>query len=59
VTSAEGASDEVGAAYGWLLHRAADPAGLQAFTADLENGVPMEAILAAIVGSNEYLSDRV
>ena len=36
-----------------LLHRAADPAGLRAFTMDLQDGVPIEAIIAAIVGSQE------
>jgi hypothetical protein len=54
LNSPEAISDEVNACYFWLLHRAPDPSGLQAFSGDLQQGVPVEGVVAAIVGSAEY-----
>jgi hypothetical protein len=37
------------------LHRPADQTGLQAFVSELRQGVSVQAVAAAILGSNEYL----
>jgi hypothetical protein len=49
----------VKALYFWLLHRPSDPTGLQDFTGAIQNGNPVEAVVAAIIGSAEYLANRV
>jgi hypothetical protein len=54
----EGSGDEVQDLYYWLLHRAADPAGLQSFTSDLQQGMPVELIVAILSGSPEYAATR-
>jgi hypothetical protein len=41
----------------WLLHPAPDPSGLLAFSGDMQQGVPVEAVVAAIIGSAEYRAD--
>jgi hypothetical protein len=42
-----------------FLNRNADPVGLHASTAALQNGVPGETVIAVIVSSPEYISTRV
>jgi hypothetical protein len=56
--SAEGTADEVKQLYFWLLHRAADSVGLQSFSNQLEQGRPVERIVATIAGSPEYAATR-
>jgi hypothetical protein len=56
--SAEGNADEVDYLYPWLLHRPADPAGLQNFSSALQQGTPVELLTAIIAGSPEYASTR-
>jgi uncharacterized delta-60 repeat protein len=56
--SPEGNADEVQYLYHWLLHRAADPAGLQSFTSELQQGTPVEQLVAIIMGSLEYAGTR-
>jgi hypothetical protein len=52
--STEGANDEVEGLYQTLLHRAADAAGLQSFTNDLQQGMPVEQLVAITMSSPEY-----
>jgi uncharacterized delta-60 repeat protein len=54
----EGSDDEVQGLYFWLLHRTSDPAGLQSFTSDLQQGTPVEQIVAILAGSPEYAATR-
>jgi virginiamycin B lyase len=56
VHSTEARQDVVEGFYQDLLHRQADPAGLASFTASRPGGFPDEAILAAILGSDEYFA---
>jgi hypothetical protein len=56
--STEGANDEVEGLYQMLLHRSADAAGLQSFTNDLQQGMPVEQVVALIMGSPEYAATR-
>ena len=51
--------DLVQSYYQRFLNRSADTGGLNAFTAALQNGVPDETIIAAIVSSPEYVATRV
>jgi uncharacterized delta-60 repeat protein len=59
LNSPEAISDEVTACYFWLLHRAPDSSGLQVFSYDLQQGLPVEGVVAAIVGSAEYRADAM
>ncbi len=59
IRSVEGNALEVADLYFWLLHRAPDSGGLQIYTQDLAQGVTAEAIVAAMVGSPEYVATRV
>ncbi|HLJ98211.1 MAG TPA: DUF4214 domain-containing protein [Gemmataceae bacterium] len=54
VFSAEADADLVNGFYTRFLKRSADSAGLQQFTQALGNGGDVEAVVAGIVGSNEY-----
>ncbi len=54
VFSAEANADLVNGFYTKFLKRSADNAGLQQFTQALGNGGDVEAVVAGIVGSNEY-----
>jgi len=56
INSPEAISDEVTGLYFRLLHRAPDPIGLQVFSQALEQGVPTELMLSAIIGSPEYFT---
>jgi hypothetical protein len=42
--------------YNQFLYRAADPGGLNATMAALQQGMPNELVIAIIAGSEEYLS---
>jgi hypothetical protein len=55
LASVEAEQRQVETLYGRFLGRAADPGGLAAFTNALQQGVSMEAVVAAILGSEEYL----
>jgi hypothetical protein len=44
----------LGGLYESLLGRPADPAGLTGFLAELKNGTPLDQVLAAMVGSDEF-----
>jgi hypothetical protein len=44
--------------YEHFLHRDIDASSQNALVAALEHGVPEEAIIAGIVGSDEYLAVR-
>lgn len=54
--SPESDQDEVENLYNQLLHRAADPGGLKASVAALQQGVPNEVLVAVIVSSDEYFA---
>ena len=58
LTSLEAETDEAQSDFSQFLHRSADPAGLNGFTTALQQGVPNEVVIAAIVGSDEYFSQR-
>jgi len=47
---------EVQSAYGHLLHRPAEEAGLNLFTAALAQGARYEQVRALIIGSPEYFA---
>jgi hypothetical protein len=53
--SQESATDETQALYQTFLHRAADSAGLVFFSAALQQGASVDAVIVALVGSAEYL----
>jgi N-acetylneuraminic acid mutarotase len=54
-TSLEYRIDLVEGWYSAFLHRQADPIGLDGFVADLIQGARDETVIAAIVGSDEYI----
>ncbi len=54
VTSQEADSDLVNGLYTQLLKRSADSAGLDGFDQSLRDGAGVEAVVAGIVGSDEY-----
>jgi uncharacterized delta-60 repeat protein len=54
--SQESDMDEVQLLYLTILHRPADTSGLSFFTSLLQQGVPNEAVLAALAGSSEYFA---
>jgi uncharacterized delta-60 repeat protein len=56
--STEGNGEEVQYLYHWLLHRPADAAGLQGFSAELAQGTPVEQLIAILAGSPEYAATR-
>ena len=56
LTSLEARQDLVGSLYEQFLQRAADLAGLQAFTSMLGNGGTDEDVIASLVGSSEYFA---
>jgi RHS repeat-associated protein len=58
LTSAEAARHDVQGFYQRFLHRAAEPAGLNAWVGMLTQGRETEQVLAGIIGSAEYL-DRL
>jgi hypothetical protein len=58
VNGPEGERHVVQGFYQKFLGRAADLGGLNAWAANLQGGVPDEQVIAAIVGSEEYLGRR-
>jgi len=56
MSSPEGAQDAVQSLYQRVLRRAADPVGLDAFTKALQNGASEEAVMAVMIGSQEYFT---
>jgi hypothetical protein len=54
--SAECQRDLVRVDYRDFLRRAADPAGVNVWVSDLQHGARHDDVLAAILGSDEYLS---
>jgi hypothetical protein len=55
-TATEYRQDLVQSDYQRLLHRTADPAGLDFYVAELSNGTRDDQILASLIGSREYLA---
>jgi hypothetical protein len=56
LSSAEFQRDLVQSDYLDFLRRAADPAGLNLWASDLQHGARDDEVLAAILGSDEYLA---
>jgi hypothetical protein len=56
--SSEYLTDLVNNLYQTYLNRSADPTGLSAFLTDLESGITIEQLKAAILGSPEYYQDQ-
>jgi hypothetical protein len=54
--STEYRQDLVRGYYLQFLHRPADSGGLAAFVHELGNGVTNQAVIAALIGSDEYYS---
>jgi streptogramin lyase len=54
--SLESDTNETESMYQQFLHRAADPGGLQAFVNSLQQGQTNEALIAFMIGSDEYFA---
>jgi virginiamycin B lyase len=54
--SLESDTNEAESLYQQFLHRAADPTGLQAFVNALQQGTTHEALIAFMIGSDEYFA---
>jgi hypothetical protein len=54
--SLESDTNEAEGMYQQYLHRAADPTGLQAFVNALQQGTTNEALIALMIGSDEYFA---
>jgi uncharacterized repeat protein (TIGR03803 family) len=56
LASLEAQTDQVQGLFTELLHRNADPSGLNGFATSLQQGAPAEQVIASIVGSDEYFA---
>jgi hypothetical protein len=56
LNSIEGRTVQVLAMYSQFLHRPADSVGLNAFVAQLEQGLREEDVVSALIGSDEYFA---